>query len=540
MTLGLVHTPKVGTTQVGNLDFNSLCKLDDGVLLAANENGIHTLDTSGSDDGTDINAWFQFPRTAFGFLNQKRIKKLICSFEADGRQVIRVSTDEGTWVDRDLVPFLDDQKSEGMIVPIGRELKGGHFEIEWRNDNGSDFSVDAIDVMLTLLHSRAGRSRFFKPWLVEDSPFPVIVAGNVVRKMEDLTQWQELSPSAYYEVTEKLFRMIGAPVNYHDTIWEFAYIPEDVKIVVQFFASDISAAATNIYPIVLSSGGNRAHFRVSPVDDQLMVYAFERIAGQDQEESAEISVGVHYLLEMERIDGHWYFRVRDGNELVFSTDFLSYEPTQLYDYVSIEMFTGTSGDDTEYVTVGPLHHDGLYVINDYLDGVWFEGGPPHPNIVVGSSVITITNVYNELATLSRTMGEITGDIRISLDFTYTAWAVSSVNITDILTISKSGSPNQFEIQIKLVDSQVVVAFQEIVASTIIAEYQVALNTGSQYTFVAYRINMYWYLYVIEDGTQVWSVGYQSTVEVDYNKFDMLFPLAPGPATGVVGPLYYII
>lgn len=169
MTLGLVHTPKVGTTQV-DLQFNSMCKLDDGVLLAANELGIHTLDTADTDDGSSIDAWAEFPRTDFGLANQKRLRKLKCSFEADGLQKISFRFDEGAWEESYLEPDIDTQKSEGMNVPGARATSGRHFGCKWENVAGSDFSIDAIDAMLTLRHKRAGRSKFFRDYGVMELP----------------------------------------------------------------------------------------------------------------------------------------------------------------------------------------------------------------------------------------------------------------------------------------------------------------------------------------------------------------------------------
>ena len=220
MGLGLVHTFKVGTTQVG-LDFNSLCKLDDGTVLGANSDGIYILDSAQDDDGVDIDAFCEFVRTDFGLSQQKRIRKVIVSFEADGNQVLSFRDDEGNWIERVLQPFTDSQKSEGMVAPVGRALSGRHFTVKWANQGGSDFSIDAIDCMLTLRQKRAGRSLYFRPWAVVEFPVIMVLAGDGT--LMDFTTWDDWwAPSS--AVTIEPWTITVDEMQYGtDIYWEYNY-----------------------------------------------------------------------------------------------------------------------------------------------------------------------------------------------------------------------------------------------------------------------------------------------------------------------------
>lgn len=176
-TIGLVLTPRVGVTQVSGLNFNSLARLQDGSIVGAKSDGSYILDSGGSDAGTNIDAFFEFPRTDFGAANQKRLRKAVIGMEADGLQIFKVKDDEGSYVSRDVLLPIDSQKSEGLVVPLGRSQKGRYFTIRWENFMGSDFSVDAIDLLVTLLAKKVGRSRYFRPYVATTLPMFTISAS---------------------------------------------------------------------------------------------------------------------------------------------------------------------------------------------------------------------------------------------------------------------------------------------------------------------------------------------------------------------------
>jgi hypothetical protein len=301
MGLGLVHTFRVGTTQVG-LDFNSLCKLDDGTILGANSIGIYTLDSQETDDGEDIFAWCEFPRTDFGFSQQKRIDKLIVSFEASGNQSIEVRDDEGNWIARSLEPFADSQKSEGMVVPVGRALSGRHFGIRWENVAGSDFSIDAIDAKLTLRQKRAGRSAFFSPYLAQKLPKLYALAGDL--PLQDFRDWDDLFMPAD-SVTISMWSVDCIDFDSTDSYWDYAYThAESFNDFTWRFIINIQKAADDagLGLYVYSDAGDQPFLDIYESGGVPVVRVAEYIVGHSQSNSAEYSLlyNVEYLFVWER------------------------------------------------------------------------------------------------------------------------------------------------------------------------------------------------------------------------------------------------
>ena len=153
-TLGLVHTPGVGTTQVG-LDFSSGCKLSDGTVLAGGAGGLVSLDSSISDNNTNIFAFVEFPRSDLGISKQKRVRKAILGFETSDTIIIKFRDNEGPWSPRTVTPIEGLQQQEGLVVDVGRAMKGRYFEVRVENFKGADFSLDSIDLMVTILTKQA-------------------------------------------------------------------------------------------------------------------------------------------------------------------------------------------------------------------------------------------------------------------------------------------------------------------------------------------------------------------------------------------------
>lgn len=169
-TLGLIFTRQVGITQVSSLNFNSLCRLDDGTVIGVNDSGAFILDSWDDDNGDDIDAFFEIAETDLGLANQKRIRKAIVSGESSGPLLISVKGDEGSFIQRSLDVDLDSSREEGVIAPIGREVKGRFLTVRIDNIGGCDFSIDSIDLDVKLLSSKAGRVHFFLPFFSETFP----------------------------------------------------------------------------------------------------------------------------------------------------------------------------------------------------------------------------------------------------------------------------------------------------------------------------------------------------------------------------------
>ena len=145
----------LAVTQYDQYNFNSMCKLGD-VYLGCNDTAIYEL-TGDDDAGTDIDAFFELPPTDFGLPNQKRLRKAYIGYEADGQLRLTVEDDEGNTREYPINVQLKTLRQHGGIVPIGRDGKGRYWGFKIENVNGSDFSVDSIDVSITLLAKKPGK-----------------------------------------------------------------------------------------------------------------------------------------------------------------------------------------------------------------------------------------------------------------------------------------------------------------------------------------------------------------------------------------------
>ena len=134
---------KIAPSQYGNYNFNSFCKFGDR-YLGANEDGIFVLGEDDLDNLVQIEAFFRLLTTDFGLPSQKRIRSVHVGFETDGTLKITVGTDEENEVETELVAVNRTNKQHSQKVPIGRDLKGRYWELEIRNVDGADFSVDSI------------------------------------------------------------------------------------------------------------------------------------------------------------------------------------------------------------------------------------------------------------------------------------------------------------------------------------------------------------------------------------------------------------
>jgi len=119
--------------------------------IGANEDGIFILDKADKDGDEDIDARFRSALTDFSALNFKRIRRVYLGYEADGDLEARIGADEKE--DQVIeVPTRDESlKEHGRVFPVGRDVKGRYFDIEIRNLNGADFSVDEITLVPIVL-----------------------------------------------------------------------------------------------------------------------------------------------------------------------------------------------------------------------------------------------------------------------------------------------------------------------------------------------------------------------------------------------------
>jgi len=178
----ITELTRFAPTQSTILNFNSYA-LVGNTYMAANSSGIYSLgiDTGAGggvsggemewggdgevewedgdvivwDDaaGTPISGYFKLPRTDFGIENEKRLRSMYVGYETDGSLLITITPDEDTTRSQDftLTGRIDTQKQHSGRIALRRDLRGRYFDFKIANVNGSDFSIDSIKIVITVL-----------------------------------------------------------------------------------------------------------------------------------------------------------------------------------------------------------------------------------------------------------------------------------------------------------------------------------------------------------------------------------------------------
>lgn len=136
-----IQVSRRATGQYTNFDFNSYCRFGD-TYLSAKSDGIFEL-TGGTDDGTDIDAYFEPIMSDFGHHGFLRCRYLYTGGESDGDCYYKVKFDEQTFG----TYTVDFQKASGqqtVRTAIGRDKYGRYCTIQFGNTDGADFSVDSM------------------------------------------------------------------------------------------------------------------------------------------------------------------------------------------------------------------------------------------------------------------------------------------------------------------------------------------------------------------------------------------------------------
>ena len=137
-----------------NFDFNSMAMFN-GVPIAANEDGIFSLFDADDDNGTNIDAFFELVKTDLGTSETKKIRFYYFTGETSGDLKIKIQVDDGQ--ER---TFLVPAKKIGQLqhrlhrVDGRNDLRGVYWRPRIENTKGCDFSVDAIEILLSLLGNR--------------------------------------------------------------------------------------------------------------------------------------------------------------------------------------------------------------------------------------------------------------------------------------------------------------------------------------------------------------------------------------------------
>lgn len=144
-TLGIcINLKNAAPSQYSGVNFNSVCEFNDA-LLGANENGIFSLGGD-SDNTVNIDAYFELGSSDFGVPFIKAVRAVyISGYSAGGIQLVPLTDNTeqrsfnyssvGSYIERTFILYVDS------------DLKGKYWSFKISNISGSDFSIDAIDVL---------------------------------------------------------------------------------------------------------------------------------------------------------------------------------------------------------------------------------------------------------------------------------------------------------------------------------------------------------------------------------------------------------
>ena len=140
-------------SQWANYNFNSMAKIGEN-YVGADAAGLFKLNTGGHDNTEPIEAFFELVTSDWGVPNQKRIRSLYFGYETDGEIMVTVRDDDDN--ERNFLlnanHLSNDQHSAKVFG--ARDGKGRYWMIRIDNVNGSDFSMDHIEVVPVILNRR--------------------------------------------------------------------------------------------------------------------------------------------------------------------------------------------------------------------------------------------------------------------------------------------------------------------------------------------------------------------------------------------------
>lgn len=123
----------------------------DGKIVVTTADGIHVLDSTASDNGTQIAACVKTVKTDFGQHGRKRVRSM---FIRGLTHRLRVSLSTETQTLTLHHQHIDGFSQDGGFVSGQRSQSGRYWQFEFRNMSGEDFSVDGVDVVINTLSLR--------------------------------------------------------------------------------------------------------------------------------------------------------------------------------------------------------------------------------------------------------------------------------------------------------------------------------------------------------------------------------------------------
>ena len=131
-----------------DFDFNSFCRIGEK-FYGANDSGIFEL-TGDSDNGENIDAFFELLNSDFGISNMKKIRSMYVGGEANGGLTLTLKDDENNLRLYTLNLTSGNVQSSGKVA-VDRAGIGRYWQIRIDNVGGAYFAIDSIEVLAIIL-----------------------------------------------------------------------------------------------------------------------------------------------------------------------------------------------------------------------------------------------------------------------------------------------------------------------------------------------------------------------------------------------------
>ena len=142
--------------QYENFDFESMAHLGDRPV-GIDENGIYELFAGDTDNGENIEAYFDLPQTNLQTSYNKRLRSIFLGCRADGDLFITIK-DDGENEHTYQVHPTKVGKQHTSKLPCGRKFhKGCYFSIRIGNVNGAYFDIDYMQILPIMLPRQPGK-----------------------------------------------------------------------------------------------------------------------------------------------------------------------------------------------------------------------------------------------------------------------------------------------------------------------------------------------------------------------------------------------
>lgn len=149
-----VNSDLISATEYENFPFNSFA-FSGRKYLAAAADGIYEL-TGEDDDGVEIDAYVRTGLLDLGTTALKQVIRAYLGYTSDGRLLLKTfTTDGGQKIERwyELTERTADSTREAR-VKFGKGVKARYWQFEVRNIEGSDFSIDQLQLLPLMLSRR--------------------------------------------------------------------------------------------------------------------------------------------------------------------------------------------------------------------------------------------------------------------------------------------------------------------------------------------------------------------------------------------------